>query len=186
MLSHCPQFLRLQVLIMLKLVATIMSFSVGFNGGVFAPCLFLGALCGSLVAHVAQDLGFTQAPFALFAFMGMGATIASVFGAPLFAVIVVLEMTASFPATTLVLVSVTTSFLITHECFGVSLFHYQLKWLSNMEASHRGGDLYDSEPSVPTSMGGGKELEGLGSDSRGDGMVETTFGRESLDDSEMR
>ena len=64
--------------------------------------VFVGAILGSICAKSADHIGFACAPDALFAFSGMGAMVASVFGAPVFAVIIVLEMTASFPATTYV------------------------------------------------------------------------------------
>jgi len=83
-------------------------------------------LLGSLCAQSAQLLQLPTGPDALFAFSGMGAMVASVFGAPVFAVIIVLEMTASFPATTYVLTSVTVAYLMSHELFATSLFQFQL------------------------------------------------------------
>ena len=137
-LQHMP------ILLCIKMVATLVSLGMGFNGGVFAPMLFIGnnlfqpasaltrylffvgALLGSTCAQSAQLLQLPTAPDALFAFSGMGAMVASVFGAPVFAVIIVLEMTASFPATTYVLTSVTVAYLMSHELFATSLFQYQL------------------------------------------------------------
>jgi len=90
-------------LLFIKMIATLLSLGLGFNGGVFAPMAFVGAMLGSICAKCADHIGLSHAPDALFAFSGMGAMIAAVFGAPVFSVIIVLEMTASFPATTIVL-----------------------------------------------------------------------------------
>jgi len=112
-------------MMVLKLVATVVSIVVGFSGGVFAPSLFMGSLLGSSCAMAAAKVGLVTAPAAVFAMAGMGAMVATVFGAPIFAVIIVLEMTACFPATTMVLVAVTSSYLLSHQLFAESLFHYQ-------------------------------------------------------------
>jgi CIC family chloride channel protein len=37
------------ILLVLKFVAKIISFSFGFNGGVFGPCLFMGAMIGAAI-----------------------------------------------------------------------------------------------------------------------------------------
>jgi len=114
-------------LLFIKIFATLASLGLGFNGGVFAPMVFIGAILGSICAKSADTIGFACAPDALFAFSGMGAMVASIFGAPVFAVIIVLEMTASFPATTYVLTSVTIAYLMSHELFATSLFQFQLE-----------------------------------------------------------
>ena len=86
------------------------------------------------------QIGIVTAPAAVFAMTGMGAFAATVFGAPIFAVIIVLEMTASFPATTMVLVGVSTAYLLTHQLFAASLYEFQ-------ESNHR---LYSPETAIPS------------------------------------
>jgi len=112
-------------MVAVKCVATVLSILSGFNGGVFAPALFMGSLIGACCSMLAQQINISSAPTAVFAMTGMGAMVASVFGAPIFAVIVVLEMTSSFHATTLVLFGVALSYLISNELFAASLWHLQ-------------------------------------------------------------
>ena len=81
---------------------------------------------------------------------------------------------ASFPATTLVLVSVTSGYLLSHECFGASLFHHQLHWLADLEKAHREGELYESPVTDkdPSSVDGNERSM----QTYQNGLVETTFG----------
>lgn len=148
-------------LLFIKMGATILSLGLGFNGGVFAPVVFIGAMLGSICAKAASHVGFSTAPDALFAFSGMGAMVASIFGAPVFAVIVVLEMTASFPATTFVLTSVTAAYLVSHEVFSASLFQFQLE--QSAKASGR-DDVWHSQV---------KSLEGIGAEGLRDITVDS-------------
>ena len=85
----------------------------------------MGSLIGATCAAVAGELSLVTAPVAVFAMTGMGSFVAPVFGAPIFAVIIVLEMTASFQATTMVLVGVSSSYLLSHQLFAKSLFEFQ-------------------------------------------------------------
>jgi len=112
-------------MICMKGAVTVVSLVIGFNGGVFAPSLFMGSLIGATCAAVAGELSLVTAPVAVFAMTGMGSFVATVFGAPIFAVIIVLEMTASFPATTMVLVGVSSSYLLSHQLFAKSFFDFQ-------------------------------------------------------------
>jgi len=127
-------------MIFMKGVVTVVSLIVGFNGGVFAPSLFMGSLIGATIAIGAAKLSIVTAPVAVFAMTGMGSFAATVFGAPIFAVIIVLEMTASFPATTMVLVGVSTAYLLSHQLFAASLYEFQ-------EFQHR---LHSPEVGMPS------------------------------------
>lgn len=115
------------ILLFMKLLATCLSFAFGFNGGVFGPVVFMGAMIGTSVAGIADISGLAINSDGLYAVTGMGAMVASLFGAPLSAVIIVLEMTEHFDATTFVLSGVTASYLLTRLYFSPSLFHYQLE-----------------------------------------------------------
>ena len=114
------------ILLFMKLLATCLSFAFGFNGGVFGPVVFMGAMIGTSVAGIAAISDIPINADGLYAVTGMGAMVASLFGAPLSAVIIVLEMTEHFDATTFVLSGVTASYLLTRLYFSPSLFHYQL------------------------------------------------------------
>lgn len=84
-------------LLLLKLVATVFSYSSGGAGGIFAPSLFLGAMLGSAFGHldrimfdrVTEDLG-------AFALVGMGAMFAASVRAPITSVLIIFEMTDGY------------------------------------------------------------------------------------------
>lgn len=88
----------LALLCVLKLVATVSSYSSGGAGGIFAPTLFIGAMLGGLVGN-ADVWIFGHDPrqeLSSFALVGMGAVFAGVVRAPMTSVLIVFEMTGSY------------------------------------------------------------------------------------------
>src|ERR1700733_9265608 len=81
----------------MKLFATVVSYSSGNAGGIFAPSLFLGAMAGGAVGHVIQ----TYAPFptggpGAYALVGMGALFAGIIRAPMTSVVMIFELTQDY------------------------------------------------------------------------------------------
>jgi CIC family chloride channel protein len=92
--------LTLMVLIplsLMKLAATVFSYSSGGAGGIFAPALFIGAMAGGAMGaldmvvfhHSAGSLG-------AFALVGMGAVFAGIIRAPITSVLIIIEMTGGY------------------------------------------------------------------------------------------
>lgn len=85
------------ILIGAKILATSLTVGTGGSGGVFAPSLALGALCGALIGQGADaafpHLGIEPACFAL---VGMGGFFAGVSKTPIAAIVIVCEMTGSY------------------------------------------------------------------------------------------
>lgn len=71
-----------------KFASTLSSYGVGFAGGIFAPCLAMGA---SLGAGLSQALGLPLLQAC--GLLGMAAFFTAVVGAPLTSVVIVMEMT---------------------------------------------------------------------------------------------
>jgi CIC family chloride channel protein len=84
-------------LCVLKLAATVCSYSSGGAGGIFAPALFIGGMLGGAVGyfdvaifhHSADSIG-------AFALVGMGAVFAGIIRAPMTSVLIIFEMTGSY------------------------------------------------------------------------------------------
>jgi CIC family chloride channel protein len=81
-----------------KILATAATTGSGGIGGVFTPTLFVGAASGYLFGSGVHVLwpGLNAPPFA-YAMVGMGAFLAAATAAPLMAILMVFEMTLSYP-----------------------------------------------------------------------------------------
>lgn len=92
-----PTGALLIALLIAKLILTSVSIGGGFQGGVFAPSLFLGATLGAAYGLVARQLFPTLniAPPA-FAMVGMAAMLAGAVHAPLTAILLLFEMTHDY------------------------------------------------------------------------------------------
>src|SRR5271165_4187523 len=92
--------LPLKVLIglcVLKLLATVCSYSSGGVGGIFAPALFIGATLGGAVGYI--DVAVFHHPveeIGSFAVVGMGAVFAGIIRAPMTSVLIIFEMTGGY------------------------------------------------------------------------------------------
>jgi len=80
-----------------KIVATSLTLGSGGTGGVFAPCLFVGAMLGNTFGHVVHKVfpNVTAEPGS-YALVGMGAIMAGVTGAPLTSVVLIFELSGRY------------------------------------------------------------------------------------------
>jgi chloride channel protein, CIC family len=82
---------------LLKLAATVSSYSSGGSGGIFAPSLFMGAMLGGSVGYI--DVAVFHHPadsIGAFAVVGMGAVFAGIVRAPMTSILIVFEMTGGY------------------------------------------------------------------------------------------
>jgi chloride channel protein, CIC family len=87
----------LLALCLLKIAATVFSYSSGGAGGIFAPALFIGGMVGGAVG--ALDVAVFQhepASLGAFALVGMGAVFAGIIRAPITSVLIIVEMTGGY------------------------------------------------------------------------------------------
>jgi len=84
-------------LCVLKIAATVFSYSSGGAGGIFAPALFIGGMAGGAVGAL-DVLLFQHGSSSLgaFALVGMGAVFAGIIRAPITSVLIIVEMTAGY------------------------------------------------------------------------------------------
>jgi len=85
------------VFCVLKLAATVCSYSSGGSGGIFAPSLFMGAMLGGAVGYL-DVIVFHHPADAIgaFAVVGMGAVFAGIVRAPMTSVLIIFEMTGGY------------------------------------------------------------------------------------------
>jgi CIC family chloride channel protein len=84
-------------LCLLKLAATVCSYSSGGCGGIFAPSLFIGGMLGGAIGHLDVTVFHHPADsIGAFALVGMGAVFAGIVRAPMTSVLIIFEMTGSY------------------------------------------------------------------------------------------
>ena len=85
------------VFCVLKLAATVSSYSSGGSGGIFAPALFMGGMLGGAVGYL-DVIVFHHPADAIgaFAVVGMGAVFAGIVRAPMTSVLIIFEMTGGY------------------------------------------------------------------------------------------
>lgn len=96
-LTMRPTFAVLATLVIARFFITILCYSTGVPGGLFAPMLALGALIGLGASYLLQWLmiDITVHP-GMFAVAGMGALFAAIVRAPVTGIVLVVEMTQNY------------------------------------------------------------------------------------------
>lgn len=85
------------ILGIMKILATVFSFSSGGAGGLFAPALFIGGMVGGAVGYLDVNLlNHSPNDIGAFALVGMGAVFAGIVRAPMTSVLVIIEMTGGY------------------------------------------------------------------------------------------
>jgi CIC family chloride channel protein len=84
-------------LCVLKLAATVTSYSSGGSGGIFAPALYMGGMLGGAVGYLDVTVFHHPADsIGAFAVVGMGAVFAGIVRAPMTSVLIIFEMTGGY------------------------------------------------------------------------------------------
>jgi CIC family chloride channel protein len=84
-------------LCVLKLLATVTSYSSGGAGGIFAPALFMGGMLGGAVGYLDVTVfHHSTDSIGAFAVVGMGAVFAGVVRAPMTSILIIFEMTGGY------------------------------------------------------------------------------------------
>ncbi|MGA7244877.1 MAG: chloride channel protein [Terracidiphilus sp.] len=101
------------VFCVLKLAATVSSYSSGGSGGIFAPSLFMGAMLGGAVGYL--DVTVFHHPtdaIGAFAVVGMGAVFAGIVRAPMTSILIVFEMTGGYGLVLPLMIANMTAFVL--------------------------------------------------------------------------
>ncbi|MCW5983553.1 MAG: chloride channel protein [Bryobacteraceae bacterium] len=82
---------------LVKIAVTLLCFSAGTPGGMFAPTLFAGAMIGGALGSLAQTVAlFPTSSTDAYVLVGMGTFFAGVFRAPMTSVFMVFEVSANY------------------------------------------------------------------------------------------
>lgn len=131
----------LVTLLVLKILATAVTVSCRFGGGVFSPGLVVGVFAGAAFGVVLGQLfpGATASP-TYYAMIGMGAASGAIIGAPISTTLIVFELTGDYSMTIALMVAVALATMVTQALAGKSFFHWQL--------ARRGYDLSEGPQGV--------------------------------------
>jgi len=104
------------LLAILKLIATAVCYASGNAGGIFGPSLFMGAMLGAAVGHVAHTVapGHTATAGA-YALVGMGTVFAGTIRTPFTSVIMIFEVTRDYSIIVPLMLSNLIAFFISHR-----------------------------------------------------------------------
>ncbi len=108
-----------------KLILTSICIGFGFFGGTFSPALFLGGVLGAIIFQL-PITSTNPDLLSVLAVSGMAAVSSSVIGAPITAIILVLELTGSYEYAIAATFPIVICSFITSRSFGNSLFDKQL------------------------------------------------------------
>lgn len=109
-LTLTPSVSILSLILVVRFFTTMICYSTNVPGGIFAPMLALGAVFGTAVSHLLQDLmpDVSLHP-GMFAVASMGALFAAAVRAPITGIVLVVEMTQNYSLILPLMVSCLTS-----------------------------------------------------------------------------
>ena len=97
----------------LKLAATVCSYSSGGSGGIFAPSLFMGAMLGGAVGYIDVTVFHHPADaIGAFAVVGMGAVFAGIVRSPMTSILIIFEMTGGYGLVLPLMIANMTAFVL--------------------------------------------------------------------------
>ncbi len=112
--------------VLLKIVATSLTFGAGGIGGIFAPTLFMGVNTGMLFAQIVNLLGLRQISTNNFALIGMGGLIAGVLHAPLTGIFLIADISGGYKLFVPLMITATFAYIIVRTFTPNSVYHVQL------------------------------------------------------------
>jgi len=119
-------FLFFALVILLKAIATSVTFGAGGVGGVFAPTLFIGANTGLLFSKLLAYFDIKHLSHTNFSLIGMGALIAGVLHAPLTAIFLIAEITGGYRLFLPLMIAAAVAYATTRIFEKYSVYTYQL------------------------------------------------------------
>ena len=112
------------LLCFLKLGATIVSYTSGNAGGIFAPSLYIGAMAGGAVGMIVHRIApFPTADPGAYALVGMGTLFAGIIRAPMTSVFMIFEITQDYQILVPLMVANMLSFVISRRYQPIPVYH---------------------------------------------------------------
>ncbi len=116
----------LTTVILLKIIATSLTFGAGGVGGIFAPTLFMGVNTGMLFAQIVNIFGIRNINTNNFALIGMAGLIAGVLHAPLTGIFLIADISGGYKLFVPLMITATFAYIIVRTFTPNSVYHVQL------------------------------------------------------------
>lgn len=116
----------LACIILLKIVATSLTFGAGGVGGIFAPTLFMGVNTGLLFSYLVNTLNIRVLNINNFALIGMAGLIAGVLHAPLTGIFLIADISGGYKLFVPLMITATFAYLVVRAFIPNSVYHAQL------------------------------------------------------------
>ncbi|MBC34806.1 MAG: chloride channel protein [Bacteroidetes bacterium] len=130
-------FLLFIFIILLKAIATAVTFGAGGIGGIFAPTLFMGAFTGLFFAKLINYFEIGTIMESNFALVGMGGLIAGVLHGPLTAIFLIAELTGGYELFVPLMITATISYATIKMFVPNSVYTYQLAKRGQLITHHK-------------------------------------------------
>ncbi len=127
----------LLAMILVKVIATGVTFGAGGVGGVFAPSLFVGSAGGFVLAKVINLTGLFSVSETNFALAGMAGVIAGVLHAPLTGIFLIAEITGGYRLMLPLMIVVILSYLTSKYFISYSIYTMQLAKTGDLISHHK-------------------------------------------------
>lgn len=114
------------VIILMKVVATAVTFGAGGVGGVFAPALFLGVYAGLFFAKAVNIFDINSLSETNFALAGMAGLISGIMQAPLTGIFLIAEITTGYHLFIPLMITSTLAYVTTRLFIRNSIYTYEL------------------------------------------------------------
>lgn len=124
-------------MVLLKVIATSITFGSGGVGGIFAPTLFMGSSLGYVFAKTLDHYGFFQLPESNFTLVGMAGMMAGVLHAPLTAIFLIAEITGGYELFVPLMITAAISYLTVRAFLGHSVYTQQLADRGELITHHK-------------------------------------------------
>ena len=129
-------FVVLLAILLVKVIATSLTFGSGGVGGVFAPTLFSGAISGLFFSFIFKEFGF-EISSSNFALLGMAGMIAAVIHAPLTAIFLIAELTGGYELFMPLMIVSTISYATTKIFVKNSVYTFMLAKRGELMTHHK-------------------------------------------------
>lgn len=126
----------LLILLMWRIFGTLLCFGSGIPGGIFAPSLAIGTLCGAAFGSILHQFEISAIPPSIFAIVGMSTLFAASVRAPVTGIILVTEMTNNYEFLLPMMISSLSATLVTQKLGAKPIYTQILERTLRMQKTH--------------------------------------------------